>query len=119
MLAEYFHQIKLNFLFFLAFLRFPFHTNNPLGYSIAVIIEYVAIGYEFFIVACTLALGIGTCWFAISITKEIKRIRHSINDAAQANQNQSNELKILFSEYIHVHSSIKQLSKHSSILQRL
>lgn len=101
------------YLIFLAFTRFLFDTNCPLGYFIAVIIEYFVVGYELIVVACTLALGIGAYWFAKSITKEIQRIRHSINDAAQENQNQSNELKLLISEYIHLHASMKQLSTYT------
>lgn len=54
-----------------------------------------------------MGLGIGVCSFANSITKEIQRILHSINVKAQANQNQ---LKTLFTEYIHVHTAVKQLS---------
>lgn len=56
-----------------------------------------------------MGLGIGISSFSISITKEIQRILHSIN-ATQANEHQSSELKVLFTEYIHVHTAVKQLS---------
>lgn len=81
-----------------------------MGYSIVVILEYMIIGYEFFIVACTAALGIGAFWFAISATKEIKRFLRLINDGVKESETESNELKIMLSEYIHAHGVVKQLS---------
>lgn len=90
--------------------RFPFDTNNPIGYLIAVILEYIIIDYECFIIACTLSFGIGACWFGASTTKEIQSILHSINDKTQTIECPTNELKILFSEFIDTHSAIKQLS---------
>lgn len=57
-----------------------------------------------------MGLAIGICLFAIAITKEIQHILHSINEKARTNENQSNELKVLFTEYIKTHAAIKQLS---------
>lgn len=77
---------------------------------IAVIVEYIILGYEFHVVASTLAYGIGSFWFGISTIEEIKRILYSINDEAQANVHESNELKLLLSEFIDLHEILKQLS---------
>lgn len=85
---------------FFSLKRFPFETNNPLGYLIVVILEYIICGYEFFIVACTLALGIGAFWLAISVTKEIQRILCLIDEKIHANENQSTDLNILFSGFV-------------------
>lgn len=90
--------------------RFPFDRNNPIGYLIAVVIEYIIIDYELLIVACTLGLGIGMYWFAISVAKEIKRILRSINIEAQTDEIPAIKVKILFSEYIDTQAAIKQLS---------
>lgn len=90
--------------------RFPFDSNNPTGYLIAVLIEYVIVTYEYIMITCTLGLAIGAFWFIISVTKEIQHILHSINDKAQANEDQSNEMQILFAEYIDAHAALKQLS---------
>lgn len=98
------------FLFALLRKRFPFDSNDLVGYATAIIIEYVLFGYECVIVACTLSLGIGACDFAISITKEIQRILRAINNEAHADDNRLNEMKILFSEYIYAHAAIKKLS---------
>lgn len=90
--------------------RFLFDTNNPIGYLTAVTLEYILIGYTYFIVACTLALGMGLSSFAVSITKEIQRILHAINKKVQSNEDQTKKLMDLFSEYIFTHATIKELS---------
>lgn len=96
--------------FFLLLTRFPFDTNKPMGYLIAVIFEYIVFGYEYFLDACTLALGIGAYWFVIALIKEIQHILQSINEKAQANLNQSEVLMVLFTEFIDIHEIVKQLS---------
>lgn len=90
--------------------RFPFDPKNLTGYSIAVIIEYIILFYEYFIDTCTVSLGIGAFYFAISATDEVQYILHSINDRAKASENQSSELKILLAEFIDAHVATKQLS---------
>lgn len=91
--------------------RFPFDSNNPIGYAIAIILEYIAYWYSFSVIACGLALGIGAYWLAISATKELQRVLHVINDQAQVNERQSNELNtLLFAEFIDAHGTVKQLS---------
>lgn len=96
--------------FHCTFKRFPFATNNPIGYLIAFAIEYIMFGYGFFAIACTLALGIGAFWFAITASKEIRLILHSINDEAHAKKRQPNKTKELISKYVDIHSAVKQFS---------
>lgn len=98
--------------FFFQFLkRFPFDTTNPIGYSVAVLLEYGMCAYELFIVACTLSLGIGAFWFAISATTQFQHYLPMINDKASTGVNgQSHEFKILFSAFIDSHGVVKQLS---------
>lgn len=90
--------------------RFPFDSNNPIGYFVAVTVQYIICGYEFFLIACSLALFIGLNWFIVAVIKEIRRILHEINKKAQANANQPSKLMELFSEFIYTHSILKQLS---------
>lgn len=99
-----------NVLIFLAANRFPYEWNSPVGYLIVIIFEYIILGYQLFIVACTLALGVGAFVFATSISKEIQRILHSINYEARRNERQSNGLEVLFFEYLGAHGFVKQLS---------
>lgn len=94
----------------LSFKRFPFDPYNPIGYMIAIILEYIMLGFNLFLISCTLSLGIGFYCFSISLTKEIQCMLHTINDKAQAKKNQSNDLRALFSDYIDNHSIVKQLS---------
>lgn len=91
--------------------RFPFDVHNPTGYSIAVVIECITGAYEFFTIACTLAVVIGSYWVSVSATKEIWRILHSICHKVRSNESHSNENRVLFAEFIDAHAAIKQLSK--------
>lgn len=91
--------------------RFPFEWTNPIGYLVAVIIEYVIVGYEFSVDASVLALGIGAYWIGLAAIKEIQSILHTIKKRVQAKKHQSNrELKMLFTEFIELHGVAKQLS---------
>lgn len=90
--------------------RFPFDTNGPIGYLIACIIEYISIGFTYYIIACTTAFGIGIIFTAISMTKELQRILQLINGKVHSNENQSSELSNLFSEFIDIHGIVKQFS---------
>lgn len=99
--------------------RFPFDWTNPIGYSIAIFLEYIIWGYENFVVTSTLALGIGAYLFAIFATKEIQRGLHLINDKAHQNGHQSNELKILITDFIFDHGALKQLSTHYTLYSKL
>lgn len=90
--------------------RFPFDSNNPIGYLVAVLVEYIIYGYEYLILSCTLGLAIGGFWLSIQTTKEIQRLLRLINDKAQTNKIQSNEFKALFAEYVHGSGTVKQLS---------
>lgn len=90
--------------------RFPFDWDNLRGYLVAVILQHGFLIYEYVIIACSFALLFGVYRIVLSATKEIKRILHSMNEEAQT---KGNQLKILLSEYIDVHTAIKQLSKNS------
>ena len=95
-------------------LRFPFDTKNPIGYLIAVILEYIIFVYAYFIIACTLSLAMGAFWFAISGTEEFQRFSTIINAKAQANLNQIMKIKTSFTEFFEAHGIVKQLSKQKN-----
>lgn len=96
--------------FFVALKRFPFDWNGPLGYLIAVVLEYFIFSYEYLVIACTLSLRIAAFCFTISVIQEIHGTLNSINRETNANVNESNELKLLLCEFIRLHVSVKQLS---------
>lgn len=95
---------------FLGFKRFPFDPYNPIGYLVAIFLEYIMLGFNLFIVSCTLALGIGAFWFAISLTKETQCMLHAIDAEAKSRKARSKDLKTLFSKYINNHGIMKQFS---------
>lgn len=91
--------------------RYPFDSNYPIGLLTAFLLEYIIFGFQMLVVACSLALGIGGYWLAVSATKDIQRMLHLINDKTQPNENQTNdEMNTTFSEYINAHAIEKQLS---------
>lgn len=93
--------------------RFPFDWNTPIGYLNAVILEYIFIGYQYIVNACTTGLAVGTFWLSIPAIKELENILHSVNVQARRRRNRSNtsnELKALLKEYICTHGAVKQLS---------
>lgn len=91
--------------------RYPFDWKSPVGYFIAVFLEYFVLGYQFFLNSCTLGLGIGAFWFAVTATKEIRRILYSIDDETKVNGKRSKKLIGLFAEFIYAHGIVKQLSR--------
>lgn len=90
--------------------RLPFNWKSPIGYLMAVIIQFGIVAYEFFVIACTLSLAISAFWFATSATKEIERIVHSIDDENVKHKRSDEILFKEFSAFIHIHSVVKQLS---------
>lgn len=57
-----------------------------------------------------MGLGVGVYLFGISATEEMQGILQSINNEAKAKENLSNDLKILFAEFIDAHGIATQLS---------
>lgn len=100
-----------NHLFIFVFERFPFVTNNLIGYSIAALLQFIMNKYAYHIIACTLSLGIGAFLSAISVTKAIRRMLHKIHDKTEGNECQTIKLKRLLSEFICAHAVAKKLSK--------
>lgn len=90
--------------------RFPFDLQNPTGYLLAVVTQYVVAGFQFTAVASTLGLLIGVYRFALATIKEIKHILRTINNKAKANRGQSSELMGFLSELIDTDTAIKGLS---------
>lgn len=77
---------------------------------IAFVLEYIGIGYCFFIIACVLTLAIGAFWFVVSMISEIKRILRSTDDKAHTNVIHLIE----FTEFIDNHGTMKMLSSETN-----
>lgn len=89
--------------------RLPFDWRNPFGYFIAISIDLLFFWYEMMISTYILALGIGSYFFGIAMSKSIKRSLFSISQSADTKI----ELKVIseqFAEFIEFHSRAEQLS---------
>lgn len=87
--------------------RFPFNTNNPVGYSVAVFIQYFTVGYQFLFLACVIPLGIGAFLFEITMAKEVKNDLIAINEDAKIDDQQVQIFKQL-TEFIQIHLILKR-----------
>lgn len=91
------------------FYRFPFDTENPLGYSVAVLIQYVQSVCSFFITANSAAFMIGSYLLSIRATTYIKKRLKKINKRFGARRNRL-ELLDSLSGFIKLHSNVKGFS---------
>lgn len=90
-------------------LRFPFDWKNPLGYLVAVILQYVAISYCLVFVFDVAFFGIGYCLcFTSIITKIVKKDLKIINENAASDTNRWLTINLII-EFIQSHSSLKRL----------
>lgn len=96
--------------------RLPFNSKNPIGYAIAVVLEYKSILCGTYFAASLISLGIGSFLFITNVvTKDVKDILKSINKNADRSSNGTLILKE-FSDYFQLHSKAKQLSKYILIV---
>lgn len=100
--------------FSLVLLRFPFDCKNPVGYLIAIYMQYNMIWYMFYVIASLVSLGIGAFIYSVMGTDEIKRYLNSVNEYAMRKKNHLKSLKQL-AEYVDYHSEMKQLSTNDRI----
>lgn len=96
--------------FCLTFRRFPFNWHNPIGYIIALSIEYITV-----ISATVIALGIVTpviasCIMIIALAKEVKHSVKEIRKHVKSKKYRMNVTK-LFPELIEFYSNAIRLSK--------
>lgn len=89
--------------------RFPFDSKNPVGFSVAVVLQIIIIGYPLRFLACYASLALGAYMFAIAFVKDILDDLKSLNDNLKATSPESDVYKKLC-EVIHVHSGGKQLN---------
>lgn len=91
------------------FQRFPFGTKTPIGYLLAVALQYVMTTYHFLVLANVTSFGISCILFILSLAKDIRDNSVTINECVK---NKSTNLvtfkKIV--DFIQLHSAAKQLS---------
>lgn len=101
-------------MFFFSFIvhwRFPFDTKNPIGYLVGVVLQYNLLMYAAFIVACSASLGISSHLLVMLAIKDIKSILRSINELSKTKSDEQLNISKEFTEFIQMHSTMKQFSK--------
>ena len=94
--------------------RFPFDWKNPVGYLIAVVLEYIIVSLALRYMGCFLGYGFGGYFFVMAIAKDLKSFVKSIGKSAKKCQSTTSEQKILqnLCEFIRLHTSVKKLMKN-------
>lgn len=96
-------------------LRFPFDTNNLIGYLIAVIAEYFfTLNLELFIMSIMI-IAIGSCVILISLAKDMQCGLNALNDSAMETEDESEDKAQLLNELIEFHANAKQLSESDAL----
>lgn len=95
--------------------RLPFKWRNPVGFLIAIVMEYAILLYALIVTASILSMAIASFLYAVALSRDIKGSLFAFNLNAQAKVDQPILLDQL-TEFIEVHSSAKQLSKNYSNL---
>lgn len=90
--------------------RFPFDTNNPIGYALAAYFQHFAFKCMMSFVAAVLLVLIAIFFIAMALTDDIKNDLRLWNDCAKLKKNRLRAVKRL-SKFIEFHSTARQLSK--------
>lgn len=90
--------------------RFPFDSKRPVGYMIAVILEYITFLYLLNIAAFCGSLETGCFMFMISFTNDIQRNLQSMNENTKSKRKQRTQTPRQLIDFVEFHSATKQLS---------
>lgn len=89
--------------------RFPFDVKNPIGYTMAVILEYLlAFNVDLFAM-CIMVIAIGSSVTLISVTQDLNVSLKNLDKSAMMKDSPL-EIVQQFNEFIRFHSNAKQLS---------
>lgn len=94
--------------------RFPFDTQQPIGYVLAVILQFFMLRYILLFSASLLSMVVGFFFMTISLTKDIENELRLINDCAKIKNHRSKAMKQLC-KFIEFHSTLKQLSNFLAV----
>lgn len=103
------HSVVTYFVLIYPNKSFPFDWENPIGYSIAVILQFVIVFYFLHYVACFLSIALAAYLITNSISGFLNDDFQIINEMAKNKASESNILKP-FSKLIFSITEIKQLS---------
>lgn len=94
---------------FALMLRFPFDTNTPVGYALAVAVQYQTTTYVLSLPAALLSADIGLFFIITSLTSDIKNSLMMINESVKPKKNRLQTMKQI-RELIDFHSNARQFS---------
>lgn len=89
--------------------RFPWNWQTPVGYFIAVIIQYILTSYVFTFGALALVIGLGCILMGKSLVKDICTSMNSFNDIANDDGHRQ-RMNEQLADFIDTHSSLIELS---------
>lgn len=92
--------------------RFPFDTNNAIGYGLAIILQYQFVKYGFLIITWLLTMLLGVFIIVIGLTGDLKSDLKLINESAKSKSKQF-QLGKQLCDFVEFHSTSKQLSNFS------
>lgn len=91
--------------------RLPFDWKNPIGYFLAVALQYIVSTYIFFMAAGLTSFAIGIYLIGLAATKEIRNQIQEINKNLKTERD-DDYIHRVFSIFTQWHSKLKQLSFH-------
>lgn len=94
--------------FFISIQRFPFDSNNPIGYSCAIALQYIMTANIFAYVGSITCLGIGAFLLLTSGCRDVRHNLILINKMAKLKRKRLKCLKHI-TAFVRVHSDMKQL----------
>lgn len=89
--------------------RLPFDWQNPMGFSIAIALQFIFIFNAAFAGICFAVFSIGMCLILIFATDDIKNGLKSLNQSVK-NKQKRTKIWNQFTQIIQFHSKTKQLS---------
>lgn len=89
--------------------RFPFDTNSPFGYVIAIILQYIYASYSFIFGGCILSFAVGAFLFALTMVNDIKCCLESVDESVKTKDHQL--ILMRYVNFLQYFSDAKQLSK--------
>lgn len=91
--------------------RSPFDLKHPLGYLLGVATQYIIFLITFLMTACAVSMGFGVYLLFMAMCEDINNNLDTLNRLLNTQKNPARISK-QFSDLIHLHSNVKQLSEH-------
>lgn len=89
--------------------RFPFDWKNPIGYYIAVSLQYFGAKMALSYVGCFLSFGVASFAFSIAVCRDLKYELNLIDGNVKIGKRRC-QIFSKFMKFIDLHTNMKQLS---------